>query len=291
MAKVTIGIPFYNAERYLEYAIRSVINQSFTDWFLILLDDGSTDSSVSIAKAFQCKNIMVLSDGINRGLVYRLNQLTQLVETPYYSRMDSDDIMHVNRLQNQIAFLDENPDVDLVGSSVCYIDGNNEIYGKGCANCAPKAKREALIGNVFFHPTVTGKTEWFRHNPYDVSSVRMEDFELWVRTIEKSKFANLPQYLLYYREAGLPYLEKYLLSQKGVRRVLRDNLDGLWGRKMLLFNYMKCLLFILITFLHIQKFFFQYKHERMKNDEFLLAKRLLSEAISTEKINCICGNK
>lgn len=282
MAKVTIGIPFYNAERYLEYAIRSVINQSFTDWLLILLDDGSTDSSVSIAKAFQCEKIMVLSDGINRGLVYRLNQLTQLVETPYYSRMDSDDIMHVNRLKNQIAFLDENPDVDLVGSSVCYIDGNNSIYGKGCANITPRSKQDAIKGHVFYHPSITGKTEWFKCHPYDKSSVRMEDFELWMRTIEDSRFSNLPECLLFYREAGLPYLDKYLLSQKGVRRVLRNNLRGLDALKMVVLNYLKCLFFILVTLSHMQGFYFNMKHKRLDANELNSCKKVLLKAISDD---------
>ena len=76
---VSIGIPFYNAEKYLDYAIRSVINQSYSNWELILIDDGSTDRSLEIAKSFSDKRIKVLSDGENKGLILRLNQLTEIV--------------------------------------------------------------------------------------------------------------------------------------------------------------------------------------------------------------------
>ena len=76
MKLVSIGIPFYNCEDYLAYAIKSVINQSYTNWELFLLDDGSTDNSLEIANSFRYdERIKVISDGLNKGLSFRLNQL------------------------------------------------------------------------------------------------------------------------------------------------------------------------------------------------------------------------
>ena len=279
MAKVTIGIPFYNAERYLANAIHSVINQSYSDWFLILLNDGSTDNSLNIARSFECDKIKVISDGVNRGLVFRLNQLSQLVTTIYYARMDADDILHRNRISEQVAYLETHRDVDVVGTGVYYINNDNYVYGKGCAENVAQTKKEALNGKGFFHPTIMGKTDWFRHNQYDENAVRMEDFELWVRTVDHSKFANIDKPLYFYREAGLPYLDKYLLSQKGIRRVFRKELKGYEKLNMLFLNYVKCIVFSIITFIRIQNFYFRHKHPSLSIEEREEANHLLLESI------------
>src|SRR5699024_7790602 len=92
MTKVTVGIPFYNNESTIEYAIRSVLNQTFEDWQLVLVNDGSTDNSLNIVKKFESDKVIILNDGENKGLISRLNQLIDFCETKYFARMDSDDI-------------------------------------------------------------------------------------------------------------------------------------------------------------------------------------------------------
>ena len=79
MNLVYVGIPFYNAEKYLDYAIRSVLNQTYTNWKMTLIDDGSTDSSLALARKYTSDTrVKVISDGRNKGLVYRLNELVKL---------------------------------------------------------------------------------------------------------------------------------------------------------------------------------------------------------------------
>ncbi|MCW1511070.1 glycosyltransferase family 2 protein, partial [Acinetobacter baumannii] len=97
---ISIGIPFYNAENFLANAIQSVINQSFKDWELILVDDGSTDKSLDIAREFEKKDnrIKVISDGLNLKLPARLNQIITISKYDFIARMDADDIMHPDRL-------------------------------------------------------------------------------------------------------------------------------------------------------------------------------------------------
>ena len=281
MAIVTIGIPFYNAERYLADAIRSVINQSYSDWFLVLLNDGSTDNSLAIARSFECNRIRVISDGVNRGLVFRLNQLSQLSTSLYYARMDADDVMHRDRLSIQVSYLEDHPDVDVVGTGVYYINDINQVYGKGYAVSAAQTKKDALYGKNFYHPTIMGRTDWFRHNPYDEKALRMEDYELWVRTVEDSKFANIDMPLYFYREAGLPYLDKYLLSQKGIRDILRKELNGLEKHWMLLRNYSKCVIFSVITYLKLQKYFLRHKHPVLTEKECKIADFFLKESVAS----------
>src|SRR5690606_21713898 len=109
---VTIAIPFYNGEKYLELAIQSALAQTYTGWKLILLDDGSTDNSLAIANEYKKKDarIKVYSDGQNKNLGYRLNQIPELVDTKYLARMDADDIMHPKRIETQLRILEENPE-------------------------------------------------------------------------------------------------------------------------------------------------------------------------------------
>lgn len=209
---VTIGIPFYNSEKYLDKAIRSVFNQTYNNWFLILLDDGSIDASLKIAYKYRHDpRVTVLSDGENRGLPFRLNQLISLCETKYYVRMDSDDIMSVNRIEKQIAFMEAHPEYDVVGTSAMIIDNNDQIV---------RSASMAGENRVFIHPTIIGKTVWFKKNQYDEAFIRAEDSELWQRTYAHSAFYNLPEPLLFYREFGVPTKKKYLESQRTNRRIL-----------------------------------------------------------------------
>lgn len=218
---VTIGIPFYNAEKYLQDAIISVINQTYENWNLILLDDGSTDGSLKIAKKFVNDKISIVSDGENKGLVYRLNQILDLADGGYYARMDADDIMHFERIEKQIDFLQSNPGVDVVGSSYYAIDQNNEIVGFRKVNSKLLSANNILKNGCFAHPSVMGKLDWFRKNNYDADWERMEDLELWLRTFSNSEFRNINEPLLFYRVFGIPVLAKYIKSNLGIIKLLQ----------------------------------------------------------------------
>ena len=218
---VTIGIPFYNAEDYLEYAIRSVINQTYLNWELILLDDGSNDNSLEIAKAFSDNRIRIISDGINKGLISRLNQLSSLASGEFYARMDADDIMHFDRIALQVEYLKLHRDVDVVGSNYYSIDTNNKIVGSHIQNTRLNSITDVLKYGCFAHPTVMGRTEWFKKNLYDESCERMEDYELWIRTVQASKFYNLVEPLLFYRSVGVPTLNKYIKSNINIIKLLQ----------------------------------------------------------------------
>ncbi|WP_418603874.1 glycosyltransferase family 2 protein [Hwangdonia sp.] len=216
---VTIGIPFYNSEKYLAYAINSVLMQSYSNWELLLMDDGSKDNSVTIAKNFELTDsrIKVYSDGKNFKLPTRLNQLSKLAKGQFYARMDADDMMHPNRIQTQVDYLINHPEVDLLGTGLVAIDGDNKIIGirKGKAH-AKFLLKEVLFGGWCVHPTITGKTEWFKNNKYDETLTRTEDFDLWIRTVEKSHFCKIDFLGLYYREESELSLKKFLISIKQV---------------------------------------------------------------------------
>ena len=211
---VTIAIPIYNAEAYLAYAIQSVINQSYQNWELLLMCDGSSDNSTTIAAAYAKKDnrIKLVDDRINKGLIYRLNQSIDMAKGKYYARMDADDIMVVSRIEEQVTFLDAHPEVDVCGASIMTIDNENRIMGSGLSE-----------GNVngFIHPTVMGRTSWFKSNPYADWALRAEDFELWSRTSSVSNFYAIGKPLLFYREFGIPTFRKYYLSQRTLLKIFR----------------------------------------------------------------------
>lgn len=198
--RVSVGIPFHNAERTLADAIRSVFAQSMDDWELILLDDGSTDGSLDIARSVDDPRVRVISDGENLGLQSRLNQMANLARSRYLARMDADDIMHPDRLETQARCLDEQPELDVVGCGVYTIDGERRPTGVRALHPLDTRPRSVPRHGLMIHPSVMGRTEWFRRNPYNESFRRAEDYELWCRTCATSRFAKVSRPLLYYRE-------------------------------------------------------------------------------------------
>ena len=128
---VSIVIPVYNGEVYLRDAIQSVVNQTFQNWKLYLINDGSTDGSLVIMEEYALRDarIKVIDDGQNKGLVTRLNQSVEIAVGKYYARMDADDIMYITRIEEQVTFLESHPDVDVLGTSIMIIDNNNDIVG------------------------------------------------------------------------------------------------------------------------------------------------------------------
>lgn len=212
---ISVGIPFYNDENYLAYAIQSVICQSYENWELILIDDGSNDNSLQIAKkiALKDKRIKVISDGKNKKLPHRLNQLINESKGDFIARMDADDIMHTDRLLIQLTYLKNNPCLDLVSSGLVSIDAQNNICG---FRSTSKIITNLSIDKGFpiIHPSVMARKEWYLRNLYDESYSRSQDYELWCRSFTNNdlKIAILPDLLLFYREFGNIDLTKLIKS-------------------------------------------------------------------------------
>lgn len=210
--KISIGIPFYNAENYFSYAIESVIKQSFKDWELILVNDGSTDGSLKIAEDFALRDnrIRVISDGLNRKLPYRLNQIIDESKYEYIARMDADDLIHPDRLKIQLDFLEKNKKFDLVSTGVISINDKNQVKGIRRVNEIYTDFSEVKRHYPIVHASILARKEWYLRNKYNQDLPRTEDFELWCRCISNKdlNLAVLPKALYYYREEGLVTAEK-----------------------------------------------------------------------------------
>lgn len=212
---VTIGIPVHNGENYLKQAIVSVLRQTFTDFELIISDDGSSDNSLEVAKQLEDPRIILVSDGKNKGLPYRLNQQVNMARGKYFFRMDADDVMFPTRIEEQVAYLDAHEDIDVIGAKSVIIDENScVIFQSGKGGHAPQTKEDVMNGNLFIHPTVAGKTAWFRANPYDEQKKRSQDYFLWLETVEHSKFALIDKPLIFYRVIKADILTKFKRGNK-----------------------------------------------------------------------------
>lgn len=191
-------MPVYNCELYIKEAINSVLNQTFSDFELIIIDDCSTDNTVSVIDKFSDNRICLYKKEKNLGLIDSLNFGVSIAKGEYLARMDGDDICLPERFARQIDFLEKNPDIMLCGTAIKFIGSASDIL------IFPENHAEIVINlfsflPTFAHPTVMGKKEIFEKNNYHEDYEFAEDYELWTRLVQAGKVANLKEVLLEYR--------------------------------------------------------------------------------------------
>jgi glycosyltransferase involved in cell wall biosynthesis len=255
-AKVTIGIPFFNNEQTLELSIRSVINQTFKEWELILIDDGSTDQSAIVAKKMSNldSRIRLISDGRNKGLVYRLNQIIDLAQGEYIARMDSDDVMLPERLEKQIEVFINNSNVDIVSTAAYTIDENDNPVGIRDTDKLSFDDIKIFKKSFLIHPSILVKKEWYKRNKYNDKYLRAEDYELWCRTYKFTFFFRITEPLMLYREGNVS-VKNYLLSMKALRMVYIDYSNSLTYKQLILlilFTYLKGAVYRFVGIFNLQ---------------------------------------
>ena len=281
---VTIALPFFNASATLYAAIASILAQRWTDWELLLLDDGSTDGSLSLAAGVNDRRIRLYSDGTNRGLSYRLNQSAVLASGKYLARMDADDLMHPDRLSRQLAYLESHREVDVVGTSAYVLDRSGNLIGRrdGPVDIRPAA---VLARGLFIHPTVMGRVNWFRRNRYDERYVRAEDHDLWCRTCRWSCFAHLSEMLYFYRESGSEGLEKYVGSGRTDRLIYRQYGPAVVGlqktRRLIAGSFAKVGIYRLLRAIQLDRWLITRRNTPLTNGEYKEGGRILREIQAT----------
>jgi glycosyltransferase involved in cell wall biosynthesis len=252
---VTIGIPFLNARRTLADAVRSVFAQTHGDWELLLVDDGSTDGSSDVVRQLLDPRVRLLADGVTLGLCARLNQIAAAARGAYLARMVDTATFTVD------------DDLTPLG-----------IRGERPLDARPEA---VLRDGLLIHPTITGRTEWFRRNPYDGRFVRAEDRELWVRTCASTTFARLPAPLFFYREAPAGNLANYLRTERTVRDVLRRYGPPVIGaertRRLVMRSRLKSMAYLVGTRLGVQGRLIRRRNRPLAPAEAAAARLILTE--------------
>lgn len=201
--KVSVLLPTYNAANHISKAINSILGQSFTDFELIVINDGSTDNTGEILNKFSDPRIIILNQE-NLGLPRALNNGIAVARGAYLARQDADDISLAQRLEKQVAFLDTNPSHGLVGSWSYIIDPNcntSRMHLHPTTNGCIQTK--LLVNNQFVHSSVMIRAICLNvTGPYseDPEHFPPEDYDLWLKMAKHFLVANLPEPLLYYTE-------------------------------------------------------------------------------------------
>jgi glycosyltransferase involved in cell wall biosynthesis len=221
MALITIAMSFFDEERVLADAIRSVFAQTFSDWELILVDDGSTDRSRAIAEAVRDPRVRVLGDAKRRGLPTRLNQIVAAARGELVARMDADDVMHPTRLARELALLRSDERLSAVGTWVAYRHG--EQPPTIIEMSEPTSGRETLVRGALAHATMLAVRSFLQRFPYDESLDRAEDRDLFCRAFGNARFAVVEEPLYVIRPTGEPraMLRDYVESMRQNRIIYR----------------------------------------------------------------------
>lgn len=198
---VTVALSVFNGGPVLELSVRSVLDQSWSNWELLILDDGSTDGAIDRLPCLSDPRIQVVRDGLNKGLSARLNQAVSLARGKYFARMDHDDLCHPERFARQVEFLEKHPEVDLLATQCATMDEAGKPNGAlPYATNHEEICARPWLGFPMHHPTWMGRVEWFRKHPYqDPGPYCCEDQELLLRAYRSSRYHTLPAQLLTYR--------------------------------------------------------------------------------------------
>lgn len=239
---ISIAMPVFNAARTLPAALRSIAWQTYSNWELLLIDDGSSDDSVTLARvaAKNDSRIRFVEGRGNAGLAVRLNQAIALAKGPYVARMDADDIAYPERLATQLKFISDHPECDLVGCGALVFDDAGQIHGKWQAPLA----HDAICARPWVrfpipHPTWMGKHEWFARHGYRADYKKTQDQDLLLRTYTHSRFACAPEILLGYRQerrtlskllAGRRYFARSIIREAWTQGALGAGVMGLAGQ-------------------------------------------------------------
>ncbi len=199
---ISVVMSVYNGQRYLRQAIDSILNQTYTDFEFIIIDDGSTDSTREIVLSCNDRRIRFFENNENIGLTRSLNKGLQITRGRYVARMDADDISEPDRLDKQIAFLEDNPDCAVVGTFLKIIDENSNYVQTAHKPVGDSEIRKHLMSdNCIAHGSAMIRKSCLADvGFYDESIERSQDYDLFLRLSEKYKMANIPQCLYMWRD-------------------------------------------------------------------------------------------
>jgi hypothetical protein len=229
---VTVLMPVYNAERYLAIALESVLGQTFAQFQFLVIDDGSTDHSMSILRRYARHDVRLkIISRENRGLVATLNEGLEAARGEFVARMDADDISLPRRLEMQVSYMEAHDDVVCLGGYYQLIDHR----GRMLTTMTPPNEHAALEAQLLVghtpicHPSaIMRRAVALGAGGYDPKMMLAEDLDLWLRLGEIGNLAVLPVPLVQYRLHGKSVSEKAGLKQ---RQVARAACEQAWKRR------------------------------------------------------------
>ncbi|MEG4406421.1 glycosyltransferase [Microcoleus sp. MON2_D5] len=227
--KVSIAIPVYNREKYLGIAVRSVLDQTFTDLELIIVDDGSTDGSLAIAEQFALEDdrVRVLSNPINKGAAHALKKGFDAARGEYIGQVDSDDILEARAIELTAAVLDDDKDCGLVYTNYLDIDENGRKMRPGKRCVIPYSKDRLLIDFMTFHFRLIRQLIYLKAGGFNTEFNNIEDYELCLRLSEVTNIKKIDNYLYQYRfhhrstKVTMNDMDRVELCRKAITQALK----------------------------------------------------------------------
>lgn len=200
---VSVIMPVYNAEKYVDEAVRSILGQTYVSFELIIVDDCGSDLSMDIISQWKDPRIRVLHNDMNRGIAYSRNRAIRESRGEYIAIMDDDDISLPQRLEKQVAFLERNPGIDILGGAVESIGAEGEVIRKASEtlNNPLYIKVNFLFHCIFHNSEVMFRKRLIEQNQivYHEGCYGMEDFRFWVECSKAGRMTNLPDVVLQHR--------------------------------------------------------------------------------------------
>jgi glycosyltransferase involved in cell wall biosynthesis len=220
--KVTVLMPVYNGARFLAEAMESILGQTFADFEFLIINDGSTDDSLEIIHSFQDLRINQVNNGRNMGLIYTLNRGIDLAQGEYIARMDCDDISLPKRLERQVAFMDQHPEMGVCGTWAEFVNPPGGYWFP--------SDHESIVAGLQFtcwlvHPSIIFRASILRehHLYYNPAYQHAEDLDLWFRMSKVTRLANVPEVLLKYRIHPDQISQKFSSEQQATAAQIRNN--------------------------------------------------------------------
>lgn len=216
MPRVSVFMPVYNAEHYLNESIDSILNQSYSDFEFVILNDGSTDRSAEVIQSYTDKRIRFIDNPKNLGLIASLNIGLEICKGIYIVRMDQDDFSLPQRIEKQVRFMDENPEYGLIGCWFEDFGENIETKVVRYSSDDTHIRIRHLYQTHIAHPTaVLRKSVIDEHNlRFNPELVHGEDFAFWVQMSAYCKLSNYPEMLVRKRDHPRNISNKYAQTQQ-----------------------------------------------------------------------------
>ena len=214
-------MPVYNGQFFLKEAIDSILNQSYTNFEFLIINDGSTDDSEKIINSYTDHRIVFINNAENKGLIETLNSGIQLSKGEYIARMDADDISLFNRIEKQVEFLDQNPEFGLLGSN--YTIFGDKLEDVEYPSLHEDLKLACLMYNPFCHPSVMFRKSVIEKNKicFEKKYIHAEEYKVWSEILSISKGHNLSEKLIKYRFHAAQVSQVHAQKQKEVSKLIR----------------------------------------------------------------------
>ncbi len=231
---VSVIMAVYNGETNLRETVSSMLEQTFTDFEFIIVNDGSTDDTEHILARLTDPRIIVIHNEQNSGLAYSLNRGLERAQGKYIARIDADDLAVPERLEKQVAFLERHSEIGIVGNCCVVIDETGKRLGVARFPLKDLEIRwVSLLTNSFNHPSVMIRRDIFRQHrlTYDPTFQASQDYELWTRMLAYTRGANLEELLTIYRISNDSITTKHRSIQFRnqdvvILRTIRQQLPG-----------------------------------------------------------------